>query len=143
MVSAANVLDLLPHANPFRFVDEVVFYAPGTELHAAYDPGRTPGFLRGTPNFPIVCVIEGLAQATVALVSLESGPLQPGEVPLLGAAAFQTYRETAWDESLRYVIRPVRMTAGQGIFHARATSGGTLIAEGQLVVARRTEGMKA
>lgn len=136
-VDVAAAMGHLPHAFPFRFVDRVVGFLPGKELRASYSPASMPQWLRGTATFPGVLVIEGLAQTTVLAVVLGTGPLGPGEIPLLGSVSFEILAASGWDEELEYCIRPLRLTQDAGVFQATATASGETLATGTLVVGKR------
>ncbi|UFJ42408.1 hypothetical protein LOK74_07955 [Brevibacillus humidisoli] len=110
-----QLMSLLPQQVPFRFVDQIICYQPGEWLEAVFLPERLHDSLGSQSFFPDTCLMEGLAQATVIFTQLETEPLRPGELPLLGSIETELVRPVAWDEQLTYQIRPIRMMQRRAI----------------------------
>lgn len=71
-----DIKKILPHREPFLFLDEVEYLEPGTKCIAKKYVKKDEDFFKGHfPNYPVmpgVLIIEALAQAgAVALLSLE------------------------------------------------------------------------
>ncbi|KPV57445.1 hypothetical protein QJ48_22190 [Paenibacillus sp. A3] len=134
--SPDEIAALLPHQYPFRFVDEVTRYEPGQRLEARFRPEPLRSMYGYTQTVPSTVMIEGLAQAAVLFVQLETKPLSPGEIPLLGKAEASVRREASWREPLLYDIRPIRMTCSQAILSGTMSGAdGGVLATATLCVA--------
>jgi len=75
-VDIPDPTDLLPHREPFLFIDEIVALDPGVSAHARWTLRPDLDFFRGhfpgNPITPGVLIVEALAQAGgLAAMSLE------------------------------------------------------------------------
>ena len=81
-----DLVALLPHRPPFRFVDTVDANEPGVSTRARYrvrgDEEFLAGHFPGNPVFPGVLQLEALAQAG-ALLAHESAPFDPSQKVIL------------------------------------------------------------
>src|SRR5262249_57682074 len=82
----SDLVALLPHRPPFRFVDGVDACDPAGTVRAHYlVTGEEPflaGHFPGNPIFPGVLQLEALAQA--GAIALLSDPRYAGKLPLFG-----------------------------------------------------------
>lgn len=111
-----RMLELLPQQYPFRFVDEVTLYEQGRRMRASFDPAPMRSYLGGRDILPVTVLIEGLAQVAVLLTQLETRPLAPGEMPLLGKVQAEIRREAMWDQLIYYELKPERIWQRQAVY---------------------------
>ena len=81
-----DLVALLPHRPPFRFVDAVDAFEPGTRITARYQVTGHEAFLAGhfpgNPVFPGVIQLEALAQA--GAIAVLADQRYGGKLPLFG-----------------------------------------------------------
>jgi 3-hydroxyacyl-[acyl-carrier-protein] dehydratase len=94
MTDLDQLIDVLPHRPPFRFVDEVLACVPGESAIAAYtvtgDEDFLAGHFPGHPVFPGVLQLEALAQA--GAVALLTDERFAGYIPLFGGVEDVRFR---------------------------------------------------
>jgi 3-hydroxyacyl-[acyl-carrier-protein] dehydratase len=94
-----DLVALLPHRPPFRFVDAVDEHEPGQRVRARYRvTGEEPflaGHFPGNPVFPGVLQLEALAQA--GAIAVLSDARYAGKLPLFGGVE---------DVRFRRIVRP-------------------------------------
>jgi 3-hydroxyacyl-[acyl-carrier-protein] dehydratase len=81
-----DLIDLLPHRPPFRFIDAVDAFVPGASITARYrvtgDEAFLAGHFPGNPIFPGVIQLEASAQA--GAIALLADERYRGKLPLFG-----------------------------------------------------------
>ena len=99
LANSDELVALLPHRPPFRFVDAVDAFEPGTSVTARYTVTGEEDFLAGhfpqNPIFPGVIQLEALAQA--GAIAVLSDARYAGKLPLFGGA-----EKVRW----RRIVRP-------------------------------------
>jgi len=94
-----DLVALLPHRPPFRFVDAVDAHDPGSSVTARYrvrgDEVFLAGHFPGNPVFPGVLQLEALAQA--GAIAVLSDERYAGSLPLFGGVE---------DVRFRRLVRP-------------------------------------
>lgn len=118
------LVDMLPHQPPFRFVDHVTDYAAGKELKASFYPEPLREVLGDQQHPPASVLIEGLAQTAVIFVQLETDPLQPHEIPLLGKVEASIDGRVDWNAVISYEITPIRLGRSQAALHGEVWANG-------------------
>lgn len=92
--SSAELVDLLPHRPPFRFVDLVDHCEPARSVRARWRVDGREDFLAGhfpgNPIVPGVLQLEALAQA--GAVAVLSDPRFSGRLPLFGGVEEVRFR---------------------------------------------------
>ena len=91
---STDLVALLPHRPPFRFVDAVDAHDPGVSVTARYlvtgDEAFLAGHFPGNPVFPGVLQLEALAQA--GAIALLSDERYAGSLPLFGGVEDVRFR---------------------------------------------------
>src|ERR1019366_743414 len=99
VTNSAQLVGLLPHRPPFRFVDAVDVFEPGAAIEARYRVTGEEAFLAGhfpgNPVLPGVIQLEALAQA--GAIAILADDRYAGRLPLFGGV-----EKVRW----RRIVRP-------------------------------------
>lgn len=133
-----DLLDLLPHRPPFRFVDAIERCEPGEGARGRYRVTGKEWFLEGhfpgNPVLPGVIQVEALAQ--VGAVALLADERYRGKLPLFGGIEKVRFRRVVRPgEVVTLEVGLERLSARGGWGTGRATVGGDLACEGRLLFA--------
>ena len=131
---------IIPHRDPFLFLDEVLEIEPGTRVLARKlvraDEWFFPGHFPGRPIMPGVIMVEALAQAgAVAVLSLEENR---GKIALFAGiddVRFKRIVEPGDELTLSCEVEAARGPIGKG--RAEARVGEELAVRGVLTFAAR------
>jgi 3-hydroxyacyl-[acyl-carrier-protein] dehydratase len=131
---------ILPHREPFVWVDRVIDIVPGQSCHAATDVDPAAPFFRGhfpgDPILPGVFLIEAAAQT--AGVMLGAGAAATGGRHLLAAVnQFKFLKPVLPGETLHISTRTLIEQDGMAVVAATLTVDGETVATGQLTVVSR------
>jgi 3-hydroxyacyl-[acyl-carrier-protein] dehydratase len=122
-----DLVALLPHRPPFRFVDAVDEHEPGARIQARYrvtgDEPFLAGHFPGNPVFPGVLQLEALAQA--GAIALLSDARYAGKLPLFGGVEEVRFRRIVRPgDELVLDVELERLSARGGWGRGRATVDG-------------------
>ena len=127
-----ELVSLLAHRPPFRFVDAVDAVTPGERITARYrvtgDEAFLAGHFPGRPTFPGVLLVEALAQA--GAIALLADDRFAGSLPLLGGVDRARFRRVAVPgDVLTLDVEVTSLSARAGRADGRATVDGRRCAE--------------
>ena len=127
MTSLPKPIDVLPHRDPFLFVDEVVRLEPGQSAAGTWtlrgDEFFFPGHFPGRPTLPGVLMCEAIAQ--VGAIAVLTDERFAGKLPLFGGLDSARFRRQVVPGDTLYLdVELGRMSARAGKGSGRARLGG-------------------
>jgi len=130
-----DLVALLPHRPPFRFVDAVDEIVPGERVQARYrvtgDEAFLAGHFPGRPIFPGVIQLEALAQA--GAIAVLADPRYAGKLPLFGGVEGVRFRrQVVPGDELTLVVELERLSGRGGWGQATSTVEGKTTCSGRL-----------
>jgi 3-hydroxyacyl-[acyl-carrier-protein] dehydratase len=134
----SDLVDLLPHRPPFRFVDAVDECVAGERVRARYrvtgDEAFLAGHFPGNPIFPGVIQLEALAQA--GGIALLADSRYAGKLPLFGGVEDVRFRRVVRPgDTLVLDVALERLSARGGWGRGQATVDGATTCEARLFFA--------
>jgi len=128
--------DYLPHRPPFLFISELRSVDPGRSATGAWqltgEEAFFGGHFPGRPTLPGVLMVESLAQ--LGGVAVLATPESTGKLPLFGGIERARFRrQVGPGELLELEVNLGRMSARAGKGTGRATVGGQLACEAELL----------
>ncbi len=128
--------DVLPHRPPFLFVDEVDDLIPGQRArgrwHLRGDEAFFAGHFPGRPTLPGVLMVESLAQ--LGGMAVLADERYRGRLPLFGGIDKARFRrQVGPGDVLELEVELGRLSARAGSGHGRASVGGALACEAELL----------
>ena len=136
-------LNRLPHRPPFVFVRQVLQLVPGESAECstsfASDDPIFAGHFPGNPLVPGVILTEALAQ-TAGIAAASGFPENERPLFLLSAIrAMKFFAPVRPEETILLRAEKLAQVGELWQFRVRATAGGAVVAEGQLVLSRARE----
>ena len=129
-------LDWLPHRAPFLLLDEMLSIELGHRARGLWtlrgDEWFFAGHFPGRPTTPGVLLLESLAQC--GAVAVLSDERYTGRLPLFGGIEHARFRrQVVPGDTVTLECEMTRLSARGGKGHGRATVGGEIAAEADLL----------
>jgi len=133
-----QIMQILPHREPFLFVDRVMEIEPGKHVKGLKNVTMNDYFFRGhfpaKPVMPGVIILEAMAQ--VGGVMLLAKPENKGKLAFFLLINNAKFRKTVVPgDQLVFDVVTVKMKSKTGQVHGTASVDGTVVAEADLMFA--------
>jgi 3-hydroxyacyl-[acyl-carrier-protein] dehydratase len=120
-------IEILPHRDPFLFVDEITALTPGESASGIWrlrgDEAFFAGHFPGRPTLPGVLMCEAIAQ--VGAIAVLSDERYAGKLPLFGGIDKARFRrQVVPGDELLIEVTMTRMSARAGKGEGRVTVDG-------------------
>ena len=144
LIDIQEILELLPHRYPFLLVDRVLAFTPGVNIVAlknvTINEPFFSGHFPGRPVMPGVLIVEAMAQAA-GLLSFKTPSLNLTKGSIFYFAGIDNARfkrPVRPGDQLQLEAEILKVVRGVGKFRCRATVGGQLAAEAEILAVLKT-----
>ncbi len=130
-----EIMDIIPHRQPFLLVDRVTDYEPGVKItgykNVTYNEPFFAGHFPGEPVMPGVLQIEALAQlGAIAMLSL---PENKGKIGFLGGVDKAKFRgKVVPGDKLDLECEIVKVKGPIGVGEATASVNGKMVCRAEI-----------
>lgn len=138
LLSAKEIMEIIPHRQPFMLIDTIEEMEPGIRAVAkkcvSYNEPFFNGHFPGEPVMPGVLIIEALAQTgAVAILSLEENKGKTAYFAAINSAKFK--QKVVPGDVLMLETEIIKVKGPIGIGKATATVNGKVAAQAELTFA--------
>lgn len=139
----AEVLNYLPHREPFLFIDKVIDIDLGNSIHAIKKVLPTEDYLRGhfpgNPIMPGVIIIEALAQASgiLGFKTMDKTPQEGSLYVFAGVDNVRFRKRVRPGDTLHLFSKVLNVKRGIWKFEVRAEVNGELACSAKIMCADR------
>ncbi|MEN9945946.1 MAG: 3-hydroxyacyl-[acyl-carrier-protein] dehydratase FabZ [Pseudomonadota bacterium] len=140
-----NILEIMkqiPHRYPFLLIDRVTHFEIGKSIRAIKNVTMNEQFFVGHfPEYPVmpgVLIVEAMAQTAGVLSIVSHGERKENELSFFASidkARFK--RQVTPGDQLVFEVELLKLSRGIGKFSAIARVDGNIVAEAELMIARR------
>lgn len=138
LLSAKEIMEIIPHRQPFMLIDTIEEMEPGVRAVAkkcvSYNEPFFSGHFPGEPVMPGVLIIEALAQTgAVAILSLEENKGKTAYFAAINSAKFK--QKVVPGDVLMLETEIIKVKGPIGIGKATALVNGKVAAQAELTFA--------
>lgn len=137
-----EIMKLLPHRYPFLLVDRVTNIEVGKNITALKNVTVNEEFFTGHfgefPVMPGVLIVEAMAQVAGLLTVVSFGERKPNELYFFaGIDNARFKRQVVPGDQLIFEVSIIKVVRGIGKFNAVAKVDGQVVAEAEIMIAKR------
>lgn len=141
-IDITEILRLLPHRYPFILVDRVLDVTLGEKITAIKNVTINEPFFQGHfPSFPVmpgVLIVEAMAQVAGILTVLSFGERKENEMYFFaGIDKARFKKQVVPGDQITFEVTLLKTARGVGKFHAVAKVDGQIVAEAEVMTARK------
>jgi 3-hydroxyacyl-[acyl-carrier-protein] dehydratase len=144
-LSAAQIMELLPHRYPFLLIDKVIDYVPNKSVTAVKNVSINEPFFQGhfpgNPVMPGVLIIEAMAQAGGVLSHVSNPDLEPRPLYyLVGVDGARFRRAVGPGDRLRVQVEVDKVRRGMWWYRCEASVEGHPVVTAKILCAPGGDG---
>ena len=140
VLSAAGIMELLPHRFPFLLIDKITDCTPGKSITALKNVSASEPFFQGhfpdNPVMPGVLVIEAMAQAGGVLSHISNGDIDPRPLYYLVGVDNARFRQPVHPgDQLVIQVDTDKVRRGMWWYRCEARVAGRVVASATIICA--------